>query len=164
MSHTMRNEDFLAILQYIKLPCGTLLRDGVTYRLGKQNFPIDRFSDELDSFDKILVLSDGNNHVVGGVLFYDCYDIQATILPKYRGLGYMSAIHKNGVLTDELYPGQKVSIATDELNCMDDFLMRDHLLQMIGLNAKNLSEVYRWLNMIGKVNCSEKEFISRYSR
>ena len=160
----MRKEVFQSILLYIKLPCGTLLRDGVTYCLGKQDFPTGKFSEELESFEKILVLTDGNNHVVGGVLFYDRCDIQATILPKYHGQGYMSAIHRNGVLTDELYPGQKVSIATDELRCMDDFLKRDHLLQMIGLSAKNLPDVYRRLSMLRQVNCSEKEFINMYSR
>lgn len=91
----MRNEDFLDFLRYIKLPRGILLVDGTTYCLEKQDFPPRKFRQELDSFEKILVLSDGNLHVVGGVLFYGSVDIQVTTLPRYRNRGYMSAIHKN---------------------------------------------------------------------
>ena len=66
----MRNEDFLDFLRYIKLPRGTLLEDGTTYRFCKSDFPPRKFRQELDTFEKILVLSDGLGHVVGGVLFY----------------------------------------------------------------------------------------------
>ena len=159
----MKNEDFLAFLRYIKLPRGTLLSDGTTYRLGKEDFPPRKFRQELDSFEKILVLSDGNLHVVGGVLFYGSVDIQVTTLPHYRGRGYMSAIHRNGILESECYPGQKVSIEPGELRSMDDFLIRDHMLRMIGLRAKNLPEVYSWLNCFHLVDCSEVEFLRRYS-
>ena len=80
----MRNEDFLDFLRYIKLPRGILLGDGTTYKLEKQDFPPRKFRRELEAFEKILVLSDGFDHVVGGVLFYGSYDIQVTILPRYR--------------------------------------------------------------------------------
>lgn len=160
----MRNEDFLDFLRYIRLPRGTLLRDGTTYRLGRQDFPPRKFREELDSFEKILVLSDGNYNVVGGVLFYGSVDIQVTILPRYRGQGYMSAIHKNGILAEECYPGQKVSIEPSELRSMEDFLKRDHMLRMIGLSAKNLPEVYKWLKMFRQVDCSEEDFVCRFSR
>ncbi len=30
-------------------------------------------------------------HVVGGVIFYGSVDMQVTMLPQYRGRGYMSA-------------------------------------------------------------------------
>ena len=159
----MRNEDFLDFLRYIKLPRGTLLSDGTTYRLGKQDFPPRKLRQELDSFEKILVLSDGNLHVVGGVLFYGSVDIQVTTLPRYRGRGYMSAIHKNGILKSECYPGQKVSIEPRELRSMNDFLKRDHMLRMIGLRAKNLPEVYSWLKCFHQVDCTEEEFINAYS-
>lgn len=86
-----------------------------------------------------------------------------TILPKYRGRGYMSAIHKNGILESECYPGQKVSIDLTELISMSDFLKRDHLLRMIGLRAKNLSEVYSCLKCFHQVDCTEEEFIRTYS-
>ena len=159
----MRNEDFLDFLRYIKLPRGILLGDGTTYKLEKQDFPPRKFRSELEAFEKILVLSDGRDHVVGGVLFYGSYDIQVTILPRYRNQGYMSAIHKNGILASECYPGQQVSIVTDELRSMDDFLRRNHMLRMAGLKAKNLTEVYKWLSFFHQVDCSEEEFIHRYS-
>ena len=90
----MRNEDFLAFLRYIKLPRGTLLSDGTTYRLGKGDFPPRKFRQELDSFEKILVLSDGNRHVVGGVLFYGSADIQVMTRLHYRGRGYMVSVKR----------------------------------------------------------------------
>ena len=159
----MRNEDFLDFLRYIKLPRGTLLRDGTTYRFTKEDYPPRKFREELASFEMILVLSDGSNHVVGGVLFYGSTDIQVTTLPKYRGQGFMSAIHKNGILATECYPDQKVSIVTSELHSLDDFMMRQRMLEMAGLRAKNLPEVYSWLRMFGFVNCSEEDFIHRFS-
>lgn len=159
----MRNEDFLDFLRYITLPRGTLLGDGTTYCLEKQDFPPRKFRQELDSFEKILVLSDGNLHVVGGVLFYGSVDIQVTTLPRYRNRGYMSAIHKNGILEAECYPRQRVSIEPSELRSMDDFLKRDHMLRMIGLRAKNLPEVYSWLNCFHQVDCSKEDFINTYS-
>ena len=114
-------------------------------------------------FEKMLVLSDGNNHAVGGVLFYDSFDIQVTTLPKYRGRGYMSAIHKNGIMKSECYPDQKVSIVVDELRSLDDFLVRDHMLRMAGLRANNLPKVYEWLKYFRQVECSEEEFVRMYS-
>ena len=159
----MRNEEFLDLLRYIKLPRGVLLDDGTTYRLGKKDFPPRKFRQELDSLEKILILSDGNLHVVGGVLFYGSDDIQVTTLPKYRNQGYMSAIHKNGILESECYPEQRVSIELSELRSMNDFLKRDHMLRMIGLRAKNLSDVYSWLKYIHQVDCSEEAFVCKYS-
>lgn len=99
----MTNDKFIEILRYIRLPRGTLLYDGTTYRLCRQDFPPRKFRDDLRMFEKMLVLSDGNDQVVGGVLFYDNFDIQVTTLPKYRGRGYMSAIHKNGIMESECY-------------------------------------------------------------
>ncbi len=101
-------------------------------------------ADELDAFEKMIVLSDGNYHIVGGVLFYGNVDIQAMVLPRYRNKGYMSAIHKNGILAAECYPDQKVSITECELCSMDDFILRDHMLKMAELKAMNLSKV-NWL-------------------
>lgn len=65
----MTNDTLLSILRYIKRPRGTLLYDGTTYRLTKQDFPPRRFRDDLEAFDKLAVLSDGNNNAAGGVLF-----------------------------------------------------------------------------------------------
>lgn len=160
----MTNETFINILRYIRLPRGTLLRDGKTYRLEKKDFPPQKFKQELTDFEKILVLSDGFDHVVGGVLFYGNVDIQVTVLPRYRGRGYMSAIHKNGVLASECYPRQQVSIVCMELQSIDDFLLRNHMLKMAGLRANNLVEVYKWLDMLRQVdNYDEKSFVREFS-
>ena len=159
----MTNDKFIEILRYIRLPRGTLLYDGTTYRLCRQDFPPRKFREDLRMFEKMLVLSDGNDHVVGGVLFYDNFDIQVTTLPKYRGRGYMSAIHKNGIMESECYPDQKVSIIVDELRSLDDFLVRDHMLRMAGLRANNLPKVYEWLKYFRQVECSEEEFVRMYS-
>lgn len=159
----MRNDDFMFFLKSLKPPCGVLLCDGTTYRLEKKDFLHGKLRKELDAFEKILVLSDGNYHVVGGVLFYGDVDIQATVLPRFRGRGYMSAIHKNGIMKSECYPEQRVSIVPEELECMNDFLLRDHLLRLIGLRAKNLGEVYKHLSFFGWVDCSEEDFIRAYS-
>lgn len=160
----MRNDDFIELLHYIKLPCGTLLCDGTTYRLGKEDYPPRKLKKELEYFEKILVLSDGMDNVVGGVLFYGSYDIQVTVFPRQRGKGYMSAIHKNGILKSECYPGQQVSIAVDELRSMNDFLLRDHMLKMAGLRAKNLPEVYRHLSFFHMVDeYDEERFLQDFS-
>ena len=99
----MRNETFEEILRSIRLPLGTLLSDGSTYRVEKQDFRVlsRRHQKDLDMFEKFLVLSDGLGTVVGGVLFYGAVDIQATVLEDYRGHGFMSAIHHNGIMAAE---------------------------------------------------------------
>lgn len=159
----MKNNTFTDILRYIKLPCGTLLSDGTTYRLERADFPTQKFRKDLELFEKMLVLSDGKNNVVGGVLFYGNVDIQATTLPEYRNRGYMCAISKNGILQSECYDGQQVSIAPGELENMDDFLLRYHLLQIAGLKVKNLKEIFDELNFFRAVSMREDEFIKRYS-
>lgn len=160
----MTNERFMEILRYIRLPRGTLLNDGTTYRLEKDDFPPRKFKKELEGFEKILVLSDGNGRVVGGVLFYDNVDIHVTTLPKYWSHGYMSAIHKNGILAEECYPNQKVSIVCKELESIEDFLLRNHMLKMAGLRAKNLLEVYERLNFINQVDgYDEESFLREFS-
>lgn len=160
----MTNETFIDILRYIRLPRGTLLNDGKTYRLGKSDFPPRKFRKDLEAFEKLLVLSDGNGNVVGGVLFYGNVDIQVTTLPKYRGCGYMSAIHKNGILASECYPKQQVSIVCRELRTIDDFLLRNHMLTMAGLRANNLIEIYKRLNFYGQVDdYDEESFVKEFS-
>ena len=158
----MTNDTLLSILRYIKLPRGTLLDDGTTYRLIKHDFPPRKFKDGLEMFDKLLVLSDGNYNAVGGVLFYGPVDIQATTLPKYRGQGYMSAISRNGILRSECYEDQQVSIYEKELRTMDDFLMKYHLIETAGLKVKNLPKIYKELVFWRAVDMSEEEFIRTY--
>ena len=91
----MTDADFEKILRRLKLPLGKQLSDGRTYRVTKGSFVrLDTESRQLlRNFDKMLVLSDGAGHVTGGVLFYGRFDLQAQMLPEYKGLGYMSAIH-----------------------------------------------------------------------
>ena len=138
----MRNEDFIGVLRQIKLPRGVVLGDGTSYRLNKQDFPCTGHN-ELEMFEKFLILSDGCFNVVGGILFYGSYDIQVTTFPEYRDKGYMSAVHKNGILKSELYPNQEVSIETSVLRTLSDFQKRQYMLKMIGLVPKNISEIYK---------------------
>lgn len=164
----MRNETFEEILRSIRLPLGTLLFDEKTYRVEKQDFRAlgKRHQKDLNMFEKFLVLSDGERSVVGGVLFYGAVDIQATMLEEYRGRGFMSAIHHNGIMSAECYEGQKVSIVTSEFYTMDEFLCRNHLLKMAGLTAKNLPEVYAHLRCFrakGIEKYDEAAFVATFS-
>lgn len=137
----MTMEAFDCILRHITLPIGKLLEDGRTYRLSLSEGDIEIQDEEawkmLGYFDKLLVLSDGEGHVVGGVLFYGRFDLQVLMLDEYKGCGYMSAIHGNGILRAELDPEQEVSICMDGIASVDDFNMKVHLLSLIGLKAKN---------------------------
>lgn len=135
----MVDDDFDRILRKIRLPLGKLLADGRTFRVTRKDFTrLDCVSRNLlFNFDKFLVLSDGEGHVVGGVLFYGRFDLQAQMLAKYKGHGCMSAIHRNGVLKAELYPKQEVSISEFGILSVDDFNMKCHLLSLIGLKARN---------------------------
>ena len=135
----MTEVDFEKILRRLKLPVGELLSDGRTYRVRKGTFVrLDPESRQLlRNFDKFLVLSDGNGHVTGGVLFYGRFDLQAQMLPEHKGLGYMSAIHHNGILRAELHRKQEVSIMEFGIDSVDDFNMKCYLLSLIGLKARN---------------------------
>ena len=135
----MTEETFTYILENIKLPVGKLLSDKRTYRVTRRDFPKldERSQKALGNFDKFLVLSDGKKHVVGGILFYGRIDLQAWVFPQYRGQGYMSAIHKNGILRAELEEKQRVTISEDGIDSPKDFEMKCHLLSLIGLKANN---------------------------
>ena len=98
---------------------------------------------DIKDFKKILILSDGKNNVVGGVLFYWSIDIQVTTLPEHRGQGHMLAIHTIGVLKKEFYEGQQASIAIEEIDSFDAFLLRYRMLSIVGIIPKNLDEIYR---------------------
>ena len=135
----MTDADFEKILRCLKLPLGKQLSDGRTYRVTKGSFVrLDTESRQLlRNFDKMLVLSDGAGHVTGGVLFYGRFDLQAQMLPEYKGLGCMSAIHHNGILQAELEKRQEVSISEFGIDSVDDFNMKCYLLSLIGLKARN---------------------------
>lgn len=49
------------------------------------------------------------------------------------------------------------------LRLADDFLVRDHMLRMTGFRATNLPEVYGWLKCFRQIDCSEEEFVRKYS-
>ena len=163
----MQNEVFERILHRVKLPLGELLGDKTTYRVSAYDFPIlgAKAAKDLEMFDKFLVLSDGNLSVVGGVLFYGNTDIQITTLPKFRGMRYMSEIHRNGILASECHEGQQVSITTHAIRSFDDFKMKSHLLKLAGLKAKNIDEVYRYLSMLhypGIEGYDENSFVEEF--
>ncbi len=135
----MTDDDFYWVLKHVKLPAGELLPDNRTYRLTRKDFSkLDDVSRKaLRNFWKMLILADGENHVAGGVLFYGSCDLHVKMLQKYKGKGYMSVIHRNGILRAELYPEQEVTISADGIESVDDFNMKCHLLSLIGLKAKN---------------------------
>ena len=144
----MKEEVFEEILRCVHLPLGELLCDNSTYRISADDFCNikTKHIDELNNFDKFLVLSK-EQEVVGGVLFYGATDIQATIFPEYRGMHFMSEIHKNGILKSECYPNQKVNVSKYTLNSFGDFLMKHYLLSCADLKISNLAEIHKYFNM-----------------
>ena len=142
----MTDEMFEKILRAIELPLGKLLLDGTTYRITHRNFKRinlpDKIAKDLDFFDKFLVLTSDGKTVVGGVLFYGSIDIQVFIFPEYRGMHYMSKIHKNGIFKAECYPGQRVTLSVSELHSINDYKMKEYLLNCVGLNIGNKDEIY----------------------
>ena len=137
------------MLKHLPLPLGTVLKDGTTYRITEKDFPAldERSRAALRIFEKMLALTDGKGHVVGGILFYGRYDLQAWIFPEYRGKGYMSAIHKNGILAAELRKKQQVTIDPDALESLEDLEMKLHLLSLIGLKPANEERLKHWRDL-----------------
>lgn len=170
---TITETDFEKILRSIRLPIGQLLDDGSTYRVSLDDFvhlkPRDR--KELSGFEKFLVLTDNGKCVVGGILFYGPYDIQAFTLKEFRGMHFMSNIHRNGILKSECYHNQMVSVEYQMISSYDDFLMKHHLLSCAGLQIKNLGKIYDYFNVFrnlseeynGFQNVSREEFIDKFS-
>lgn len=168
----MKEEVFEKILQCVKLPLGELLSDGSTYRITSKEFNkiATKQIEELHNFDKFLVLTNGQQVVVGGILFYESEDIQAIIFPKYKGKHFMSAIHKNGILKSECYPNQKVTISKHTIESFDDFCMKHYLLSCAGLKISNLIDIHKYFNMFKKCEKfkgfqqdSLEEFVERFS-
>ena len=168
----MQDYVFDEILRSIHLPLGVLLSDGCTYRITPDDFNQIRTKhlSELAYFEKFLVLTNGHGIVVGGVLFYGNADLQASIFEEYRGMHYMSAIHKNGILKSECYPDQHISIAKYEIKSFDDFLMKHYLASLIGVKITNLAEIHSymtWFKLSDKNRgfhmLSKEDFISKFS-
>lgn len=155
----MQEETFERILRSIVLPVGELLNDERTYRVTRDDFEqIDKqYREELESFHKFLVLTSDGKTIVGGVLFYDSSDIQEIIFEEFRGQHFMSNIHKNRILANELYADQRVTIVTDAIESFNDFKKKHHLASCIGLKISNLEEVYKYLSFWGD-NDDNKEF------
>ena len=161
----MTKETFENILRSVKLPCGTLLKDGKTYRIEKPDFPdyTENGEDPLMMFDFFLALSDGKDHVVGGVLFYGSTDIQIQMLPEHQGKGYMSALHKSGILQEECSPNQKVSVIAGEIHDFQDFMKRLYLLDLLGLSPDNKPQLFEHAITLlswGEISIEEYEIIT----
>lgn len=168
----MQAHVFDELLQHVNLSLGVLLCDGKTYRISSDDFKQlhPKYLSELVDIDKFLVLTNGHGIVVGGALFYGSSDIQITIFEEYRGMHYMSAIHKNGILESECHPNQCITIAKYEIKSFDDFLMKHYLASLIGLKITNLAEIHRHMNMFkpcdkyrGFQELSKEDFIRKYS-
>lgn len=166
----MTDETFEKILRAIKLPLGELLSDNSTYRLGQKDFKkIKGYIKAFKNFEKMLVLTH-EQRVVGGVLFYGSVDIHIFVLPEYRGMHFMSKIHKNGILKAELYTNQKVSLNIIDIESFDDFVMKHYLITHIGLKVSNLKEIHNSLSKLvasadycGFSKFSEDIFIENFS-
>ena len=166
----MTDETFEKLLRKIKLPLGDLLSDKSTYRLVSKDFKeLKGFIKALSSFEKMLVLTH-EQKVVGGVLFYGSVDIHIFVLPEYRGMHFMSKIHKNGILKAELYTNQKVSLNIDDIESFDDFVMKHYLITHIGLKVSNLEEIHSSLSKFvsskdycGFSESSADEFLEKFS-
>ena len=168
----MEKEAFEEILQCIELPLGKLLSDDRTYRITSKEFnkiPTNQIK-KLCDYNKFLVLSNGQQVVVGGILFYGNANIQATIFPEYKGKHFMSAIHKNGILKAECYPDQKVFIDKHSIESYDDFCMKHYLLSCAELEISNLADIHDYFNMFkeceklrGFQQDSLVDFVERFS-
>ena len=119
------------------------------YRLTGDDFgkPDERSAYALRTFEKMLVLSDGCGNVVGGILFYGKWDLQAMVFPEYRGRGFMSAIHRNGVLKAELDPDQRVTIDMGAVESREDLEKKLHLLGLVGLKPENGDRVEEYVRL-----------------
>lgn len=168
----MKEEVFEEILRAISLPVGEPLQDGNTYRVTNKDFHCIKTShkDELVSFEKFLVLTCNREYVVGGILFYGPVDMQAIVFPEHRGKHFMSEIHKNGVLKQEIYPEQRATVSKKEIKSFDDFCMKHYLLSCIGVKISNLPEIYDYYQNFktcdrfrGLQEPSKDMFISTYS-
>ncbi len=156
----MQEETFETILRSVVLPIGELLNDKKTYRVTRDDFEQinKKYRKELESFDKFLVLTSDGKTIVGGVLFYGSSDIQEIIFEEFRGQHFMSSIHKNGILANELYAEQRVTIVTSAIESFKDFKMKYYLASCIGLKISNLEEIYEYLKSWGS-NDGNIEFI-----
>lgn len=145
----MKEEVFEEILRCVQLPLGELQSDNTTYRVTYNYFSKikTKHSKELDSFEKFLVLTSDGNTIVGGILFYDHIDMQAQIFPEYRGMHYMSKVHKNRIVKSECYPEQKVTVSKSTIESFDDFVMKHYLLSCADLKISNLAEIHEYFNM-----------------
>lgn len=125
-----------------------LLEDGSTYRVSEQKTDLltKRPKNALMWPTKMLILTDGKEHAVGIVVFWGNADILIQMLPKYRGKGYMSAIHKNGILKSECYDDQHVTVDKDYITSMDDLRKKCYLLRLAGLKPYNLEEIYNHMS------------------
>ena len=131
--------------KFLKENC-ILLEDNKTYLIDEDtwNDKLSSIIDNLYEGHKALILTDGCGNVVGGVLFYGMYDMQAQVFPEYKGKGYMSEIHKNGILNDNLYNNQKCSIELAVVESQEDLDMKLHLLSYIDAKISNLQTLTRW--------------------
>jgi hypothetical protein len=96
--------------------------------------------------------------------------MQAIVFPEHRGKHFMSEIHKNGVLKQEIYPEQRATVSKKEIKSFDDFCMKHYLLSCIGVKISNLPEIYDYYQNFktcdrfrGLQEPSKDMFISTYS-
>jgi hypothetical protein len=143
----MTYEEVEGLLRTINPTEYELLEDCSTYRVSEQKTDLLTKRPKNAGIwpTKMLILTDGKEHAIGIVIFWGNADILIQMLPEYCGKGYMSAIHKNGILRSECYENQHVKIDKDYVTSMDDLRKKCHLLRLAGLKPDNLDEIYDYM-------------------
>lgn len=172
----MTDTEITALLKDINTANREYLQDGTTFRiegngLEEVNQKITR--EIVGAWpSKVLVLTDGAGVAIGAVVFYGSMNLEIFMLPEYRGKGYMSALHKNGILKSELYANQKVWHDMDypSLPSLDALKMHVHLLRYLGLalNPADLDMMYLIMHYAprfhGLPGYDKESFINEFSR
>ena len=134
-------------IKTVKLPIGQELFDRCTYRVDPLYYlDLDqKFRKAVAYYSKVLILSDGLDHPIGGVFFDGSSTLIMYMLEEYRTFKHMSAICHNGILRSECYPYQAVRIPLDSLDSYEYFQKIHHMMLCCGLRINNLDACFEKL-------------------
>ena len=139
-------------IKTVKLPIGQELFDRCTYRVDPLYYlDLDqKFRKAVAYYSKVLILSDGLDHPIGGVFFDGNSTLIMYMLEEYRTFKHMSAICHNGILRSECYPYQAVRIPLDSLDSYEYFQKIHHMMLCCGLRINNLDACFEKLLSISE--------------
>ena len=103
----------------------------------------------IDGYE-IIVLTSEKKEKVGGILRCDTADIHFTIFPKYRGKHYLSNFLRTGIMQQIWKENSQISLVLNEIDNIDDYNMKWHLVELTGYVLSNKEELKKYLNYI---NC-----------